>query len=334
MTNLETFLAKSRSGDNLFLPPPAELFFTKNDPEDLRLGEIFKPYSGHEKPDDFILLGYPDDEGIKLNGGRVGASEAPNKIRQFFYKMTPPESFYNSLRKTQFFDYGNLEMLGELFLRHDKAQLSLDTLHQKNCRIISLGGGHDYGYSDGAAFLKKYVQIGSGLRPLIINFDAHLDVRKPNPHFNSGTPFYRLLSEFKDRFDLIEIGLQPQCNSVHHLKWAQDQGVETYFLDELENSNWPKLQFSKKLLNISKNNPVFVSFDIDALTAAEAGGCSQAWATGLKINDCLQFLKSLYQASNVRHFGIYEVSPPLDKDFQTSKTAALLAYHYIFHNNI
>ena len=31
---------------------------------------------------DFILTGYPDDEGIKLNGGRIGAALAPHEVRK------------------------------------------------------------------------------------------------------------------------------------------------------------------------------------------------------------------------------------------------------------
>lgn len=81
---------------------------------------------------------------------------------------------------------------------------------------------------------------------------------------------------------------------------------------------------------IKPSTPVFVSYDIDCLSSSEAGGCSQSWATGLTVQESLDFLTQIYKISDVRGLGIYEVSPPLDHDFKTSKTAALLAYHFLY----
>jgi formiminoglutamase len=314
----------------LFYPPDPSLFFSKNDPEDQRLGDIVKSYNGSEQKNDIVILGYPDDEGIRINGGRVGAAQGPEKVRQFLYRMTLPESYFLSKRKTSLFDYGNLEATGDLTIRHTKAKAAVTQLYAQGCRLLSLGGGHDYAYADGAGFISQYFKTYSDV-PLIINFDAHLDVRKPVQGPNSGTAFYRLITDFKNQFDLLEIGLQPQCNSVHHLKWAQDQGVDVYFLNDLKKMDWPHALNIPLLKKRKPGSPIFVSFDIDCLTAAEAGGCSQAWATGLRVDDCLKFLAALYAKFDVRHLGVYEVSPPLDRDFQTSKTAALLLHQYLFH---
>ncbi len=60
---------------------------------------------------------------------------------------------------------------------------------------ISLGGGHDYGYGDGAGFIEGHLIAGQR-RPLILNFDAHLDVRPIDRGFTSGTPFFRIRLTF------------------------------------------------------------------------------------------------------------------------------------------
>lgn len=315
----------------MFLPIPHHLFFSKNDSEDIRLGDLATVTNLEQvKKNDFVIFGYPDDEGIKLNGGRPGASEGPNIIRQFFYKMTP--SYKSSAIPKKIYDYGNLAITtSNLAARHEVARNHVAACLKKQARVICLGGGHDYGFSDTAAFVDAF-HHQSDFKPLIINFDAHLDVRplKSAPH--SGTPFFRLCHEHPQKFDLIEIGIQTQCNSPHHVKWAKDQDIEIIDLESLEQTHWEIIWTKTKLKNLHPDQPVFVSFDIDALTAAEAGGCSQAWATGLKIADCLSFLNHLYTKSNVRGLGIYEVSPPLDRDFQTSKTAALLMHHFIYHS--
>jgi formiminoglutamase len=317
----------------LFIPIESSLFFTKNDPNDLRLGDVFKNYDEKNGANDFLIFGYPDDEGIKLNGGRSGAALAPNLIRKFLYKMTLPENYFTDKKMAtqKFIDYGNFDNSGDLFSRHEKIKQTLDHSYRQKTKNISLGGGHDYGYPDGAAFIKNNF-LPRQKKPLIINFDAHLDVRPDIHNLNSGTPFYRLLKEFKNQFNLLEIGLQPHCNSVHHWNWAKDQGVETISLTDIEQSNWSIVWQNKMIQELDPTTPVFISFDIDALTASEAGGCSQAWATGLKTSDCLHFLRQLYKKANARGLGIYEVSPPLDRDFQTSKTAALIAYQFIFNS--
>jgi formiminoglutamase len=88
------------------------------------------------------------------------------------------------------------------------------------------------------------------------------------------------------------------------------------------------------LKNLKNKTPCFVSFDIDAITSSEGGGCSQAWITGLKFDHYLSFFKQLSQKFDVRGLGIYEVSPTLDTDNRTSKMAALAAYYFIFGETV
>lgn len=310
----------------MFYPTSSELFFSKNDTTDIRLGDLFKNLTSQSpKENDFVLCGYPDDEGIKLNGGRIGAALAPKMIRQFLYKMTPTEFKY----RYSFYDGGDLIPENELPFRHEKAYANAKSFLQKKVRFISLGGGHDYGFSDAAAFIESAV-LHSKKKPLVINFDAHLDVRPVKDNiFHSGTPFSRLIEKYQNQFNLIEIGLQKQCNSPHHREWALNHKVEIVDWIDIAQKGWDWVWWKPMLGSLEKDTPVFVSFDIDAIAASDAGGASQAWATGLKIQDCILFLEKLYFISNVWGLGIYEVSPPLDRDFQTSKTAALLAHQYI-----
>src|SRR5438445_3037098 len=95
-------------------PIDKHLLFTKNDKEDPRLGECVQLLAKgdldaalNETPEfDFAILGYPDDEGIALNGGRVGAQAAPKEIRTFLYKMTP---HLESKRLPKILDLGDLD---------------------------------------------------------------------------------------------------------------------------------------------------------------------------------------------------------------------------------
>ncbi|MBC7371901.1 MAG: formimidoylglutamase [Bdellovibrionaceae bacterium] len=308
---------------------PSQLFFTKNDPKDPRLGEwtTSHPLRGlHDvksTQSSWMILGYPDDDGIALNGGRVGAKEAPNFIRTYFYKMTP------SLLKPQrqnLMDLGNISLELPLADRHERARLIVKTALTAGHRTIGLGGGHDYGYADGAGFLDAY--LAQGERPVIINFDAHLDVRPTDKGFSSGTPFYRLLTQYENKFDFVEVGLQNQCNSADHLNWARSKNAHLLLMQDIREIGLKKSL--EAVLEPWKGRPCFLSVDIDAFTSAEAPGCSQSWATGFSIQDFLPALDYVKAQLDVRSLAVYEVSPPLDIHGQTSKLAALILHHCIF----
>lgn len=322
---------------NHFIPNSQNLFSSKNDPDDIRLGDLFKTISMNElakdtnHTDDFCLLGYPDDEGIQLNGGRIGAALAPTSIRQTLLKMTPQKNQKN------FFDIGDLQISNELGQRHQSAQMTIQILQTQKIKTISLGGGHDYGYPDASGFLKAYLplQAHGSPKPIVLNFDAHLDVRPTHNGFNSGTPFYRLLNEFENQFVFAEIGLQPQCNSIKHREWALNKKAHLFDLKDIQSVHGLLSLFNHPIFKtLTKATPIFISFDIDCLTSMEAPGCSQSWVTGLKIEDYLRFFSELSKKADIRGLGIYEVSPPLDFDKQTSKTAALLIYNFLFQDSL
>lgn len=308
---------------------PASLFFSKNDPQDPRLGDVAKSKTIEDLVinNAYAILGYPDDEGIKLNGGRTGAAEGPAKIREFLYKMTPPVTANFPVVS----DLGDLTLENPLQQRHEDVKDTILKLHQKQQKVVSFGGGHDYAYADGAAFIQQYKN--SVHKPVILNFDAHLDVRPVVSGLNSGTPFYRLLSEFSGHFTFAEIGIQPQCNSAFHRQWALENGAQIFDLNDIQKGQGLASLWSHDFFrNLHSETPVFISFDIDGITSSEGGGCSQAWATGLHTQDYLNFFHQLKTQSDIRALGIYEVSPPLDTDNRTSKIAALIAYHFIMQD--
>lgn len=312
-----------------FKPTAANLFFTKNDPQDLRLGDIVRPASLESATQykGYGICGYADHEGIALNGGRTGAAEAPARIRQFLYKMTPPSltTATNTLH-----DFGDLTTEQSLDARHLAAEEAVFKMQTAGLCTLSFGGGHDYGFPDASAFLRAHLNR-TQQQPVVINFDAHLDVRPVTNGHHSGTPFYRLLRQFGGQFRFAEIGLQPQCNSPAHRQWAKEQGAHLVDLKDVCASDGLSALLNQKFFStLTQDTPVFISFDIDSLCSAEAPGCSQSWTTGLKLQDYLKFFSSLNRKCDIRGLGIYEVSPPLDIDNLTSKAAALIAYNYLF----
>ena len=300
-----------------------EFIYRRNDPKDPRLGDFVK--SCDIKTCNFILAGYPDDEGIQLNGGRLGAAQGPDAIRKKLTRMTPNTS---SDEFSFYFDIGNLVIEEGLGARHEEIIKVSQSFLNQNKKWIGLGGGHDFGYPDGAAFLKTY----GDKKPVVINFDAHLDVRPTDKGLSSGTPFYRLLNDFEN-FDFYEVGIQDECNSLQHKQWCKEKGTKILtYSDIYSSSNAPieNLKAFVKELEGSKR-PAFISLDIDVFSSSFAMGCSQSWPMGLTANDFHCFFTYLLKNLDVRSLGIYEVSPPLDLDERTSKLAAQVVYRFLQH---
>lgn len=303
-------------------PISKDFLFSKNDAADPRMGDLSTVANIENiQNGDFVILGYPDDEGIKLNNGRVGASEAPDQIRKNFYKLTPG---LISKNKPNVKDLGNISG-GTITDRHTFAQETAAAILAKDANMIALGGGHDYGYPDGAAFLKH------ANNPLVINFDAHLDVRpfQKDPH--SGTPFYRLLNEGV-KFDFLEVGIQSHCNSKDHLAWAREKGAKVLTWDEVllsgEDTTVAVLRFLEPF--ILKRRDTYLSVDIDGFSSNYAMGCSAPSPLGFDPASFFRIFRVLCDRLNVRMLGIYEVSPPLDFDHLTSKLAAQIVHRRIF----
>ncbi len=318
-----------------------DLFFSRQDPNDLRLGDVVI----QAKVDDLVnskalrkiaVLGYPDDEGIKLGGGRPGAALAPSRIRNFFYRMTAPAFLDQSDSKShaqspQVFDIGDLDpkFSNHILDRHAFAQMTALKVLQANARLITLGGGHDYGFPDAAAYCEY--AIANQQRPLIINYDAHLDVRPTDRGITSGTPFFRLLEKYPD-IDFVELGLQGQCNSSHHLSWARERGALCSFEEERLSEGISLAAVLQRFVGESalRRRSAFLSIDIDGFTSAVAPGASQSWPTGFQPQDFFDSLSWCLQRLDVRSIGIYETSPPLDVDDRTSRLAALIAHRFMF----
>lgn len=299
-------------------PIDSNLFFSRNDPADPRLGEKVvcqAPISG------VTILGYPDDEGIQINGGRKGAADGPTEIRRWLYKMTPNAS--RSLKS--FADLGDLHPTLPLKDRHEAVRNLVGQQLKKNLQVLSLGGGNDYAYADGAAFLDAFERQ----KPLIINVDAHLDVRDLSKGISSGTPFYRLLEMTK--FDFVELAVQSSCNAKGHADYVKAKGGRILSVEDQMLSGKTWLQFAQEHLRdwLTPKRPTFLAIDIDAFAWPFAQGSSASWPMGLTPQDFYPLFHSFLKDLDVRVLGVYEVSPALDQGAGTAKLAAQLAHVFL-----
>lgn len=311
-----------------------DLFTSRNDSDDKRIGDIIIPLTDfHEELSGaIVLVGVPQDEGVRRNGGRTGASKAPDAIRKAFYKLTP---FYNttnqrlSIENLRIFDTGNIRTDGvELEEIHKRQREVVRKLLQLGALPIVIGGGHDIAYPDGAA-------LGDGGQSLgILNFDAHTDVRPliDGKYAHSGSGFRQLLEDDTltiGRF--CEFGIQSFAVSAKHIEYITNLGKSIIFYDEIRETGNFEHSFLSSLnyCSNSGSNAVYVSFDIDAVASAFAPGVSAPAGIGFTADELCKAAELAGKDSSVKIIDIAEVNPMFDIDGRTAKLAALAIAYFI-----
>src|SRR5437660_1189611 len=87
-------------------------------PDDPRLGEVVEFWQGDPaalRPGRAVLVGFPQDEGVRRNHGRPGAAEALQEIRRWLYRLTPVHIDGNfNLAHQPPLDVGNVRIQGDL----------------------------------------------------------------------------------------------------------------------------------------------------------------------------------------------------------------------------
>jgi formiminoglutamase len=297
--------------------PAAEVFFSKKDPNDPRLGELVSRNTDDYAHAEIVILGCPQDEGVRRNHGREGAAKAPNEIRKQFYKLTPM-----NIRR-RIFDIGDTDVSGSLEEVHDRHCEIVKKLLADGKRLIVLGGGNDVSYPDGVAMAATYTRdfwIG-------VNIDSHLDVRADQPR-NSGTPYRQLLDEGHLRPDYFyESGYQSHFCSPIYYNYIRDLGVNRISLELLRSRHEADLELKEsiklKFTAHSSSMNTFFGFDMDAVRMADAPGTSAPSPLGLKAGEFIQLVKYAASLANTRIIEFTEVNPNFDIDDRTTKLVAI-----------
>ncbi len=302
---------------NVTTRPDTELFFSRNDPNDPRLGEIVSSDEKDYETAEIVIFGCPQDEGVRRNNGRVGAALAPTAIREQFYKLTP----FNI--KKNIFDLGDVKIGATLEDTHAVHCDIAGQVLRDGKRLIVLGGGNDISYPDGCAMAEVF-----GVENWIaINIDAHLDVRADEPR-NSGTPYRQLLEEKRVRPDYFyEAGFQTHLTSPIYYDYIRSLGVNRISLELLRSRAEADLELKErikqKFIGHSSSLNTFFGFDLDAVRSADAPGTSAPSPLGLRAGEFIQLVKYAASLANTKIIEISEVNPKDDADNRTTKLVAI-----------
>ncbi len=300
------------------IPVNDTVIFRSHDPNDVKLGTVISRNFEDYKNSDVIIIGCPQDMGVKRNNGREGARFAPTEIRKQLYKLSAPASTNN----LGILDLGDISIKNDLEETHAILEQLMIQFLSDNKHVIVLGGGNDISYPDVKALSKVYNK-----EIVALNIDKHFDVRDLFP-INSGTPYrYLLEEEFLLPENFYEIGIEEYANSPIYYDYLRRKGVNIYELEDLRNKGIHSA--INNIINAHYGKPFFFGFDIDSVRSADAPGVSAPSVTGFSTEEIIKIAQIAGKYPFTKIIEISEFNPKYDVDGRTAKLSALIVYTYL-----
>jgi formiminoglutamase len=291
---------------------------------DIRLWDIIR--SGESG--DIVLLGFPHDRGVEINGGRVGAKRGPERFRSWlerFGTVHNPERDAD-LSALSIVDAGDIPAEIPLIDAHARLTQTVGAILEKGGIPFIVGGGNDQSYPNASALLHRPEANPVG----VINVDAHFDVRPlKDGRAHSGSPFRLLLEDkrFKGE-NFIEFAAQGSQCSEEHAKYIQGKNGRILWLDDIQKQGPTVDRFRAVLGDLAANcSSLFVSFDLDSIAGSEAPGVSCPGVLGLSARDAISIAWQSGCHPLVSLFDLSEYNPAIENE-QTGRLAASLFYYF------
>jgi formiminoglutamase len=289
-------------------------------PGDPRLGHLLgTKVTGGAAPR-VVLIGFPSDEGVHRNGGRVGAAGAPDEIRRMLYRLTPDaERFEESVDLIEHTrDLGNLVLSDDVERDQERLAEALDPLLLAGTFVIVLGGGHETSFGHFQAYALGGQKVG------ILNWDAHPDVRELKDGLgHAGSPFRQaILDPSGSCRQFVAAGLLPHVVARSHLEFIAAHGGRFVWRRDLSPARVDEIYGSL-------TGPSFVSFDLDAVEQAAAPGASSPSVGGITAD---LWLHAAYRAGRTRAVtscDVVEMNPVYDRDSAAARLAAATVWQVL-----
>lgn len=302
----------------------SSIWFGRNEADEPLGGGRWHQQIGRWSPDStagVVLLGFAVDEGVRRNEGRVGAAAGPTAIRSILRNM--PCSHEGPL-----WDAGDIACpTGDLEGAQSQLANHVARILASGGRPIVLGGGHEMAWGSFQGCCSTWKSSES---LLVVNLDAHLDLRVPQgatSKGNSGTAFYQMSQWCREtgrRMQYSAFGVSPFANTRGLFDRAAQWGVQ-YLLDE-ELQTEHQLTVAKQRLQeqLAQHDRVYLTICLDVLPAAMAPGVSAPSALGVPLANIEPLVDIVAQSGKLVVADLAELNPQFDRDHQTARVAARL----------
>jgi len=241
---------------------------------------------------DIAILGIPYDD---KSSYMKGAAQGPYAIRQASTGLMTNEFTESGLSlelETAMVDLGDVDVSGDYVRLTGRILEALRTILGRGAAPIVLGGDHSVTYPLVKAVAEKY-------RPLdILHFDAHPDFYDElydDPHSHACS-FARIM---EDRLaqNLVQVGIRA-ASTPQRLNAAKS------------GARWIEMKDLPDRLLLEFKNPLYISFDMDALDPAFAPGVSHHESGGLSPRQAISIIQAV--KARVVAADVVELNPARD----------------------
>jgi agmatinase len=263
-------------------------------------GGAVKPLS--ENPDYKIaILGVPFDEKSSYLRGAAGGPAAVRAVSTGKCYCGWTELGIDLETDTVMVDLGDVDTSGDPDKTFALTEKAVDGILAKGAVPIVLGGDHSITYPVLKAFARHH-------KPLdILHFDAHPDLYDElyGDRLSHACPFARILDDGLAA-GVIQVGVR--AITAAHRARALKCGVRMVEMKDIQDT-----------LHLRFANPVYVSFDMDALDPAFAPGVAHHEPGGLSTRQAVQVIQAL--KGRIVGLDIVELNPSRDPASITAAAA-------------
>lgn len=284
----------------------------------------------------FVIIGIPEDIGVRANYGRSGANTA----------FKPALGSFLNLQENDFLKGETVLVAGEVFVDDvmEKAQhlntknkTDITTLRNLVSEIdnrvttviqqiiaankipIIIGGGHNnaYGNIKGTCqALRKKINV--------INCDPHLDFRLAEGRHSGNGFSYAFTENYLDKYSVF--AMHEQYNNQQSIQQFKENNSQLFFNTYESIFVREDVDFKTALnqsIGFVKNNSCGIELDLDAITNVPSSAKTSSGISPLQarqyVHQCAAQLDSVY-------FHIAEGAPILSHIKADNKTGKLIAY--------
>ncbi len=301
----------------------------------------------------YVLLGLPEDIGVRANLGRGGAYSAWQPVLTTLLNIQSNQflsgeellvlghvDFSNEMEQVKKFDFHNEKELKQsreiVHVIDEFVAPIIATIVSCGKEPIIIGGGHNNAYPNikgAASGLKQSGKINTA-KINCINCDAHTDLR-PIEGRHSGNGFtYALANGYLHKYSVLPLHEIFNAGSIiqelnSHPKSIHCTFFESIFIRE-------EISFNEALndaINFVNDNYTGLEMDIDTIQNIPS---SAKTSSGLSTLHARQFIHTVAYTCKVAYLHIAEAAPVLSHiktDLKTGKLVAYLVSDYIKARN-
>ena len=284
----------------------------------------------------FVLLGIPEDVGVRANYGRPGAASAwesaiksiANIQHNRFCKGSQiiilgtieVKSLMEEAKSLSFNNTLERKKLSQLVEQIDKEVVHIVTNIIKCGKIpIIIGGGHNNAYGN-----IKGTALGLGKPINAVNFDAHSDFRILEGRHSGNGFSYAFEEGFLKKYFIFGLHENYTSKNVLDILKKIEDKVRFNTYDEIKVRH--QKTFSQELnfaFDFIKNDPYGVEIDLDALPNVASSAMTMS---GFSVEEVRHFIHVFGKHKNAYYLHICEGAPELGDEKNNQLVGKLIGY--------